>query len=102
MERTFELVIAADHPAFDGHFPGNPVLPGVSLLAEVIEAIAAEPAFDAVVGPHPVLAVAKFVSGVRPGDAVSLHLGTRGNGVDFRWTGADGAPAASGRFEAGA
>ncbi|MGE0797335.1 MAG: hypothetical protein AB7G13_07100 [Lautropia sp.] len=33
------LTIAADHPAFDGHFPGRPILPGVVLLAEVLAAI---------------------------------------------------------------
>ena len=33
------LPIAADHPAFDGHFPGTPVLPGVVLLDETIHAI---------------------------------------------------------------
>ena len=33
------LSLATDHPAFDGHFPGTPVLPGVVLLDEAIHAI---------------------------------------------------------------
>jgi 3-hydroxyacyl-[acyl-carrier-protein] dehydratase len=31
--------IAATHPALPGHFPGNPVVPGVLLLDHVIAAI---------------------------------------------------------------
>ena len=38
MESPLEL--AADHPAYRGHFPGRPVLPGVVLLAEVMHAVA--------------------------------------------------------------
>ena len=30
------IEIGADHPAFDGHFPGRPILPGVALLAAVL------------------------------------------------------------------
>lgn len=34
-------VIAADHPALAGHFPGDPMVPGVLLLARVAEALRA-------------------------------------------------------------
>lgn len=101
MSRTLAWTVRSDHPACDGHFPGNPVLPGVALLAEALEAIAAEPALDAALGPAPTLAVAKFAHAVRPGDTVALQLDLRGGGVDFRFAGADGRPAASGRFEPG-
>ncbi len=35
------MEISADHPALTGHFPGNPIVPGVVLLDEVIHALSA-------------------------------------------------------------
>ncbi|MEN6586769.1 MAG: hypothetical protein ABFE02_12085 [Sulfuricella sp.] len=31
--------ISADHPALPGHFPGNPIVPGVVLLSHVWDAV---------------------------------------------------------------
>ncbi|HEX7128868.1 MAG TPA: hydroxymyristoyl-ACP dehydratase [Rhodanobacteraceae bacterium] len=41
MSQTFTapLCIGADHPALPGHFPGNPVVPGVVLLQRVAAAL---------------------------------------------------------------
>lgn len=39
MSETSSLVIAHDHPALAGHFPGMPVVPGVMLLDEALHAI---------------------------------------------------------------
>jgi len=36
MMRTMDLVFPADDPAFDGHFPGNPVVPGALLLDQAL------------------------------------------------------------------
>lgn len=35
-----DLVIPPDHPALPGHFPGNPLVPGVLILAHVLAALA--------------------------------------------------------------
>lgn len=63
--------IAADHPSFAGHFPGQPVLPGALLLAEVLEALreAAVPIGDACT-----LRTAKFLWPVRPDDELRIEL----------------------------
>ncbi len=65
--QTIPLFIAADHPAYDGHFPGQPVLPGVVLLDAALHALAERQ--DGSVQLHS----AKFLSPVRPGEPLTLH-----------------------------
>ena len=77
------LDIPADHPAFQGHFPGNPLLPGVVLLAEVLEAVLRSPESAAAVGPRPRIGVAKFLAPVLPGARLSLELESKGASVRF-------------------
>jgi len=76
---TRQVEIALDHPAFDGHFPGRPLLPGVALLAEVLEAALGEPALSECIGRAPRLAVVKFLAPVGPGAALTIdfRLGAR-------------------------
>ena len=81
-----DLVVPADHPAFAGHFPGAPVLPGVVLLAEAIEALRARPELrPASVTADAVLQVdhVKWLAPVGPGDRLVLALAARDGSVDF-------------------
>ena len=70
----FTREVPPDHPSFAGHFPGQPLLPGALLLAEVMEAMRQVPALQARLGATPVLAAAKFLAPVRPGDALAIEL----------------------------
>jgi 3-hydroxyacyl-[acyl-carrier-protein] dehydratase len=77
------FTVPADHPAFDGHFPGQPLLPGVALLAEVIEAILGDAELSALVGPRPRIGIAKFVAPVLPGTVLSMALRAQGGRAHF-------------------
>lgn len=60
-----ELTIAPDHPAFAGHFPGMPIVPGVVLLGEALHAVGAQAGID--LDRCDITAV-KFLSPLRPGE----------------------------------
>jgi len=71
MNDQIALQLPADHPAFAGHFPGNPIVPGVVLLDEALYRIGAalhvaahECAIDS----------AKFLSAARPGESLQLTI----------------------------
>ena len=80
---TAALAIAADHPAFAGHFPGRPLLPGVALLSEVLEAVLAEPGLAASVGPAPRLSAVKFLAPIGPGAALTIRFGATATALRF-------------------
>ena len=66
--RTF--TVPADHPAFAGHFPGMPVLPGAALLDAVLHVLEEEIAFDPLEWQ---ITTAKFLEPVRPGDVLVVE-----------------------------
>jgi len=37
-----QMSISSHHPALPGHFPGNPVIPGVVVVDHILDAVAAE------------------------------------------------------------
>lgn len=84
-----EFAVPADHPAFAGHFPGHPLLPGVVLLGWVMEALAAQPALAAKVGTAPTVEQVKFLAPVGPGQRVRVKLAEGGRGVGFEVTRGD-------------
>ena len=75
------LRIAADHPAYAGHFPGRPILPGVALLSEVMHQIGQATGR----GPEQwTLASAKFLQPVTPGLALTLeHTASASGAIRF-------------------
>ena len=64
------LEIAADHPAYAGHFPALPVLPGAVLLDNVLAAVQQARRIDVTQWQ---IGVAKFLNVVRPGDPLQLE-----------------------------
>ncbi|PZP61331.1 MAG: hypothetical protein DI597_09805 [Pseudoxanthomonas spadix] len=73
-----EFAVAHDHPALPGHFPGQPIVPGVVLLDHVLEAIAA--AQGALPGALRLPQV-KFVQPLLPGQRARVEL----DGAAPRW-----------------
>jgi len=71
---TVERTFPADHPAAQGHFPGNPIIPGALLLSEALRAIEASLGKD--LCPYQIRS-AKFVHPVRPGERVSIDFSKR-------------------------
>ncbi len=73
-EVSARFVFGPDLPLFGGHFPGDPVLPGV-LQIEMVRA-----ALDASTGSrHRIVRVrsAKFKRKVEPGEAIDVALASR-------------------------
>ncbi|WP_049620779.1 hydroxymyristoyl-ACP dehydratase [Frateuria defendens] len=72
------LCIGADHPCLPGHFPGDPLVPGVLLLDEVATALRAWRGQRLAK-----VAEAKFVAPLRPAQRAELTLTEAGARVRF-------------------
>lgn len=66
-----EKIFPLDHPTGPGHFPGNPIIPGAVLLAEVLRII--EIQLGLKLSPCQIKS-AKFSHPVRPGDCVAIEF----------------------------
>lgn len=71
MEQQMQRAISRYHPAMAGHFPGNPVVPGVVLLTELLGAIEREIRWKR--GPVTVTSM-KFMRLLRPEEPFTLRL----------------------------
>ena len=83
MHTETPLVFAPDHPAFAGHFPGTPIVPGVLLLDAAVHAVMVSlhlpmPAIGAAAICQ--ISAAKFLSPVGPGEALNIHHGSLATG----------------------
>ena len=77
MNNVTHWAVPTDHPAFAGHFPGAPMLPGVLVLDIALHAIAA--ATGTALDVCEISAV-KFLSPAGPGDALAIRHDCLANG----------------------
>lgn len=73
--------VPVDHPAFPGHFPGTPILPGVALLDMALHAIT----IAAGIRPETCeISAVKFLSPANPGDELEIrHSASSGGNLHF-------------------
>jgi 3-hydroxyacyl-[acyl-carrier-protein] dehydratase len=67
MKMQSTLNVAAEHPAFCGHFPAFPVFPGAALLDEMLQILETARGID-LKAWH--IASVKFLDAVRPRDSL--------------------------------
>jgi 3-hydroxymyristoyl/3-hydroxydecanoyl-(acyl carrier protein) dehydratase len=77
MRHEAVIKIPVDHPAFAGHFPGTPIVPGVVLLDEALFAIRGA---DGAPAEALRIASAKFFHPVGPGATLVVRHQTLANG----------------------
>jgi len=75
--------VPADSPWFSGHFPGEPILPGVALLALVKQAIVEEALKKGMQLQLHSLRRVRFMQPVRPGDKLAISINSEDSGDEI-------------------
>lgn len=70
MNNATHWTVPLDHPAFAGHFPGTPILPGVVLLDMALQIIAAATGIALDLCE---ISSVKFLSPASPGDELLIQ-----------------------------
>lgn len=94
---TATFLIPTDHPALPGHFPGHPLVPGVVVLDQVIQALEASGVPSARLRK---LRHVKFVEPLLPGQEATIAAETGAAALSFSVT-RGGNTIAKGSFEVG-
>ena len=96
MNDSFQAALRVDpsHPALTGHFPGNPIVPGVVLLERVAAALRAWR------GERVERLDAKFVQPLLPGEDAMIELRADAGRILFAVRRVDGVPLARGTLHA--
>jgi 3-hydroxyacyl-[acyl-carrier-protein] dehydratase len=82
-EQRRDDCIAADHPCLEGHFPGNPIVPGVVLIDCVLAAIRSDSA-PPLRQPLRAIPNLKFLQPLRPQTPFAICWNVQGDSVRFR------------------
>lgn len=86
------FTVPAHHPSLPGHFPGQPIVPGVVLLDHVL-ALVTDPRSRVTALPG-----VKFTAAVRPDERLEVRAAIRAGRIDFSAS-RDGQPVLRGTVE---
>ena len=78
MTTQFQFTIARSHPALPGHFPGQPIVPGVLLMDEVMTGVA-----RATKRPVRTLQQVKFAAALLPDETARVCFDAEDGRVKF-------------------
>jgi 3-hydroxyacyl-[acyl-carrier-protein] dehydratase len=94
MDREIQLQAPLEHSCYSGHFPGQPIVPGVLLLDLVVAQVGR--------GAPRILGNVKFHRAVTPGESFVLRYRFTGPQLSFRCEHADSGLIAEGNMSYGA